>query len=121
MTIPVDALTAKPRPEPLVPASQPTLKSHGVVSDPAVVVSDEKKTTPVTPAEVTAAVAEINQNLKIASIGVQFEFDKEANTTLTKVVDVETGKVILQLPSEQAVRLSIELDKWQGLLVSHKV
>lgn len=121
MTIPVDALTAKPRPEPMASALQPALKNHGVASDPVVVANDEKKTLPATLAEVTAAVAEINQNLKIASIGVQFEFDKEANTTLTKVVDVETGKVILQLPSEQAVRLSIALDKWQGLLVSHKV
>jgi flagellar protein FlaG len=59
--------------------------------------------------------------LRQASIGVQFEFDKEANTMVTKVMDVESGEVIRQMPSEEVVRFSKALGKLQGLLVSQKV
>ena len=81
----------------------------------------EKKAAEATSTQLNSALAEINQTLKLASIGVQFEFDKEANTMVTKVVDVESGEVIRQMPTEEVVRFSKALDKLQGLLVSQKV
>ena len=71
--------------------------------------------------QASVALAEINQSLKMASIGVRFEFDKEAHTMIAKVVDVETGIVIRQMPSEEMVRISKAMDKLQGLLVRQKV
>ena len=87
----------------------------------AAAVDREKKTAAASSAQVSDAVAEINQSLKLASIGVQFEFDKEAHTMVTKVIDVESGEVIRQMPSEEVVRFSKALGKLQGLLVSQKV
>ena len=81
----------------------------------------EKQSVEATSTQLTSALAEINQSLKLASIGVQFEFDKEAHTMVTKVVDVESGEVIRQMPSEEVVRFSKALGKLQGLLVSQKV
>jgi flagellar protein FlaG len=69
----------------------------------------------------SAALAEINQTLRMASIGVQFEFDKEADTMIVKVVDVDSGELIRQMPSEEVVRISKALGKLQGLLVHHAV
>ena len=40
---------------------------------------------------------------------------------VTKVIDVESGEVIRQMPSEEVVRFSKALGKLQGLLVSQKV
>ena len=68
-----------------------------------------------------AALAEINQTLMVASIGVQFEFDKEVDTMIVKVVDVESGELIRQMPSEEVVRISKALGKLQGLLVHQAV
>jgi flagellar protein FlaG len=68
-----------------------------------------------------AALAEINQTLRMASIGVQFEFDKEADTMIVKVVDVESGELIRQMPSEEVVRISRALGRLQGLLVHQTV
>ena len=81
----------------------------------------EKQAAEATSSQLGDAVAEINQSLRQASIGVQFEFDKEANTMVTKVMDVESGEVIRQMPSEEVVRFSKALGKLQGLLVSQKV
>ena len=87
----------------------------------AALIEREKQAAKATSAQVSDAVAEINQSLQQASIGVQFEFDKEANTMITKVMDVESGEVIRQMPSEEVVRFSKALGKLQGLLVSQKV
>ena len=121
MTVPVSALNASPHREPVAvpPASQLPRQADRVRE--AAVADREKKTAEVSPAQVNSAVAEINQSLKLASIGVQFEFDKEANTMVTKVMDVESGEVIRQMPSEEVVRFSKALGKLQGLLVSQKV
>lgn len=67
------------------------------------------------------ALAEINESLRMSSIGVQFEFDKEADTMIVKVVDVESGELIRQMPSEEVVRISRALGKLQGLLLHQAV
>jgi flagellar protein FlaG len=95
------------------PAAEPA-------GEPAV-IERGKQAAKATSTQVSDAVAEINQSLRQASIGVQFEFDKEANTMVTKVMDVESGEVIRQMPSEEVVRFSKALGKLQGLLVSQKV
>ena len=81
----------------------------------------DKSTAAVTPAQTSAALDEVNKSLQMASIGVRFEFDKEAHTMVTKVVNVETGEMIRQMPNEEAVRISKVLGQLQGLLVSQKV
>jgi flagellar protein FlaG len=73
-----------------------------------------------TQAENKEALNEVNRSLELASIGVRFEFDHEANTLVTKVVDVESGEMIRQMPSEEVVRISRVLGKLQGLLVSRR-
>jgi flagellar protein FlaG len=122
MTVPVSALSASPRHEPAValsPAPQAAKPAERVRE--ATALEHEKNTPEATPTQASAALDEINQALKMASIGVQFEFDKEANTMIAKVVDVETGQVIRQMPSEEMVQVSKVLGKLQGLLVSQKV
>lgn len=73
------------------------------------------------PVNAQGALAEINESLRMSSIGVQFEFDKVADTMIVKVVDVESGELIRQMPSEEVVRISRALGKLQGLLVHQTV
>lgn len=122
MTVPVSALSASPQREPVVamPAAPQAPRQAERVRE-AAPLDREKKTAEATPEQASAALDEINQSLKMASIGVRFEFDKEARTMITKVVDVESGELIRQMPSEEVVRISKVLGKLQGLLVSQKV
>ncbi|HAL37229.1 MAG TPA: hypothetical protein DCP03_03580 [Polaromonas sp.] len=69
----------------------------------------------------TVVLAEINQTLKITSIGLQFEFTKEAGKMIAKVADIESGDVIRQIPSEEVVRILKALGKLQGLLLNQTI
>ena len=73
------------------------------------------------PTRERATLAEINQTLKMASIGLQFEFAKEAGEMIAKVADVESGDVIRQIPSEEVVRILKSLSKLQGLLMNQTI
>src|SRR5665647_972324 len=73
------------------------------------------------PTRERATLAEINQTLKMASIGLQFEFAKEAGKMIAKVVDVENGEVIRPIPSEEVVRILKALGKLQGLLINQTI
>lgn len=124
MTVSVNALSANPagalrQAAVALPAARPAPAAASVRE--AASLEREKEPAEATSTQVSEAVAEINQSLRQASIGVQFEFDKEANTMVTKVMDVESGEVIRQMPSEEVVRFSKALGKLQGLLVSQKV
>ncbi len=107
MTVSVSAPSVNPARPPRLPevAVLPAPQPHpaaGMVRE-ATSLEREKKTVEATPTQAQAALVEINETLRMASIGVQFEFDKEANTMIAKVVDVETGQVIRQMPSEEMV------------------
>lgn len=115
MTISANAVTTAPSRE-AVPSAVGPRKNSALPAEPAATVRAAKKSEPVQEQE-QAALAEINQTLKMASIGVQFEFDKEADTMIVKVVDVESGELIRQMPSEEVVRISRALGRLQGLLV----
>ena len=73
------------------------------------------------PTRERATLAEINQTLKMASIGLQFEFAKESGEMIAKVADVESGDVIRQIPSEEVVRILKSLSKLQGLLINQTI
>ena len=68
-----------------------------------------------------AVLGEINQSLKTASVGLQFEFDVPSNQIIARVVNVETGKQIRQMPSEELMQLSKVLGKLHDLLVHQAI
>lgn len=122
MTAPVSAIGASARHEPVVAvlsASQ-SAGQAGRVRE-AEVVEREKKTVEASSAQLSSAVAEINKSLQLASIGVRFEFDKEANKMVTKVVDVDSGEMIRQMPSEEVVHIAQAMNNLKGLLFAKAV
>lgn len=119
MMIPASAVATSPAREPAQPVAQPP--KPAVLVQEAAPAEEVKTNADADPAQAQAALAEINQTLRMASIGVQFEFDKDADIMIAKVVDVETGAVIRQMPSAEVVHISKVLGKLQGLLVSQQV
>jgi flagellar protein FlaG len=67
------------------------------------------------------ALEEINHNLKISSIGLQFEFDKDANKMITKVIDVASGDVIRRIPSEEVIRMSKAIGELQDKMMAQNL
>lgn len=119
MTIPVNALPASELRAAAPAAAQPP-KTIAEPREPAAPDAAGKKPQ-ATPAEKTEALAVINDGLKTASVSLRFEFDNDADQMIARVTDTETGKVIRQMPSEEALHVSKAMDRLQGLLVSQKV
>lgn len=117
MTIPANAVTAAAWRDAAPPPASPAAAGR---AGAAREVPAETKAA-AAPERERSALAEINESLRMSAIGVQFEFDKEADTMIVKVVDVESGELIRQMPSEEVVRISRALGKLQGLLVHHAV
>ncbi|MDP9902303.1 flagellar protein FlaG [Variovorax ginsengisoli] len=56
------------------------------------------------------AVHGINNAMHIRSIGVQFQVQQDTNQLVVRVVDRDSGVLIRQIPSEEALRLSMLLN-----------
>jgi flagellar protein FlaG len=48
---------------------------------------------------------------------LQFSVDGSSGKTVVRVVDMETGNVIRQIPSQEALDIARAVDRLQGLLL----
>ncbi|OIP17268.1 MAG: hypothetical protein CO105_15450 [Comamonadaceae bacterium CG_4_9_14_3_um_filter_60_33] len=67
------------------------------------------------------SLQEINKVMDALSISVQFQVDPDYDAAIIRVVDQQSGEVIRQFPSEEAVRMAKALDNLKGLLFAQTV
>ena len=66
-------------------------------------------------------VAQLNANIQqFSRTGVRFRIDQEYGELLISVVDLTTGSVVRQIPSEEILELSRRMEELQGLLFDEK-
>lgn len=124
----------------MIQAPPVKLANDGLASNGAPsIVAVNNQTTPTAPAEppktavkpatqqpsateLQSSVDNINKALKQADKNLVFSIDQESNRTVIKVVDAETGDVIREIPSKEALAISqaIEQIQQQGLLLKQK-
>ena len=81
-------------------------------------VAEQQATAP----QLQGVVEQINKALKQANKNLEFSIDTESQKQMVKLVDTETGDIIRQFPSEEAVAISKAIQQMQqGLLLKHKV
>nr|WP_314875882.1 flagellar protein FlaG [uncultured Pseudomonas sp.] len=111
------------------PAARPTEQvAEKPVSDVAVSpredgkrLSDGEKPSAVIDAEqVRSAVAEIEKFLSNGRRNLEFSTDEESGKVVVKVIASETGELIRQLPSEEALRIANSLSDANSLLFDAK-
>ncbi len=74
-----------------------------------------------TSAQVQQAVQMIGRAIQTFSSNLEFSVDDAAvGKTVVKVVDKETGELIRQIPSQEALDIARALDRLQGLLIRQK-
>jgi flagellar protein FlaG len=56
----------------------------------------------------------------IRPYGVKFDLSRNTSQIVTQIIDMETGKVIRQTPSEEVLRIAERLDEVSGLLIDEK-
>ncbi len=76
---------------------------------------------PVNPAaeELVEPVQRINEALRPYSL--QFDLNNDHERMITRIVDLETGEMIRQIPSEEVLKVAERLDEIQGLLIQQEV
>ncbi|WP_172656945.1 flagellar protein FlaG [Collimonas arenae] len=62
-------------------------------------------------------IDDINRRLQLKAVSVEFQIDPDYKDVILKVVDQQDGKVILQIPSEEVVRVSKVMDQLKGVLL----
>jgi flagellar protein FlaG len=66
---------------------------------------------------VREAVAALNRAATALNNNVQLSVDSDSGRTIVRVVDTETGQLIRQIPSEEALELRNALERIAGLLI----
>lgn len=73
------------------------------------------------PAELKQAVENINKVLKQNNKNLEFSVDTDTKKMLVKLVDTETGDVIREFPSKEALAIARSIDQFQqGLLLKQQ-
>lgn len=111
-------------------AALPELTQNTVVADPVTAVTPAANVAPDIPvaskvnsvddAALNKAVNSINRFINTVASSIEFSIDESSGRTLIKVVDTDTNTVLRQFPTKEAIAISNELDKLQGLLVRDK-
>jgi flagellar protein FlaG len=103
--------------------------SPAVANNPPVVATQPVQATaqPPTAAQLKSAVDSINRALQQSNQSLEFSVDPTTKTSIVKMMDKETGKVISQYPSEQVLAIAQSIDDFlnvhqlqQGLLLQQK-
>lgn len=72
-------------------------------------------------AQLQGVVDSINKALKQSNKNLEFSLDPESNRSIMRLVDSETGDVIRQFPSEDAIAISKAIDRMQqGMLLKQE-
>ncbi len=71
--------------------------------------------------DIKKALEHIIRAIKLFNNKLVFEYEEEMEEMVVKVIDGDTGKMIRQIPNEEIVRLSKNIDKLDGLLIDKKI
>jgi flagellar protein FlaG len=82
--------------------------------------SADKDTARVSTAEVERAIAALNKLVAPSARALEFSLDDRSGQIVVRVIDAETRKVLRQMPSEEVLAISRELDRLKGLLIQQK-
>jgi flagellar protein FlaG len=71
-------------------------------------------------AQLHEAVQRAEQAVRQFASNLRFSLDKETGKTVIKIVDSQTNEVIRQIPSEELLAISRNLDRVEGLLLKQQ-
>lgn len=62
----------------------------------------------------------LNKQMQSTQRGLGFSYDESKKTPVVKVTDVNSGEVVRQIPSEEAIKMAHHIDQFKGLLYNNK-
>jgi flagellar protein FlaG len=107
----------------LTPAGKATAESQ-TVSDRASV--EAVQSSPVStvetpaPAELAQLVSRTREAVREVASNLEFSVDSDTGKTVVRVVDASTRELIRQIPSEEMLSITRNIDRVEGLLIKSK-
>lgn len=71
--------------------------------------------------EIKSLVDEMNQLAKVSNTRVSFGYSDDIGAMYVKVIDSETGQLIRQFPSDEAIRFASKMREWVGMLLDKTI
>lgn len=106
-TIPVStagvAATELPQRAVVLPFPQPATSGETRVSPPAANAEDARA--------LDSAVTSLNRYLAERRTDLSFRIDRDTDTIVVSIVDSQTGTVLRQMPSDEALRIAREIER----------
>ena len=100
---------------------EPVAPTSGAAIDPPKIAAQPLTEQQPSTTQLKNALDNINQMLKQSNKGIEFSVDDSTKKSIVKVVDSNTGDVIRQFPSEDALAITRSIDRiQQGLLLKQK-
>jgi flagellar protein FlaG len=67
--------------------------------------------------QLNQALDNINKTMRSLNADLEFSVDADTGRTLIRVTDRETGELLRQMPTKEALEIAKALDRVQGLLI----
>lgn len=98
-----------------------TTVATGTVADLPKIAVRQVAEQQATTTQLQSVVDQINKSLKQANKNLEFSIETETKKQMVKLIDTETGDIIRQFPSEEAIAISKAIAQiQQGLLLKQK-
>lgn len=115
MTTPISELSGN---WPAAAASSERQRAERVIAQLTEPRPAEQAQTAVNREDLVEPVQQINE--VFAKHGIQFDINEQGSRVVVRVVEQDSGDVIRQIPSEEALRIAERLDEVQGRLLDQK-
>ncbi len=96
-------------------------KPIDISSNPKASASEPRQEGPVQKETLASAVSGLKEQMQRVQRNLDFSVDDSSGQVVVKVTDVESGKVIRQIPSEEVLKLSERLEDMRSLTFGTKV
>lgn len=67
------------------------------------------------------AVQDVNRQLKVFDRRLHYQIDQDTKRIIVKVINVESGETIRQIPPDQVLRAAQLINELRGLLIDERV
>ncbi|MBI2749199.1 MAG: flagellar protein FlaG [Burkholderiales bacterium] len=119
-TVSDPAVEAPRLPTPVAATGHTAAPAHAAPTRPANTASQPAHVAPVSE-ELNQLVREMQRKLESLSSDLQFSVDKDTGKNVVKVTDRTSKQVVWQFPSEDALQITRELDRYQkGLMLNRQ-
>ncbi len=97
--------------------AQAPLKETRVTTQPRNPLQDAARSAD----EIQQDIEKMNDQLKSMNRSIRFTVDDESHDIVVKVVDKNTGEVVMEIPPEEVLKLRERMSEMSGLLVGKQM